>query len=184
MQQDADGFMWFGTETGVSRFDGTQFKTFTMEDGLPDNAILRLFADSRGRVWMMPFKNSICYYYKGQIHTQKNDSLLAQISLTDFVMGCIETSTGDIVIIDKKMIWSITAANKIVKYQCPRTPHCYLTKLVNQDAGEMLVMDEQQVYATKRFQPIPVPLQPASQTGGRRTGAHLKEPGLLVLGGQ
>jgi ligand-binding sensor domain-containing protein/anti-sigma regulatory factor (Ser/Thr protein kinase) len=149
MQQDADGFMWFGTETGVSRFDGTQFKTLTMEDGLPDNAILRIFADSRGRVWMMPFKNSICYYYKGRIHTQQNDSLLAQIHLTDLVMGCIETNTGDIVIIDKKMIWSLTASNKVVKYLCPRKTNCYLTTLVKQDANEMLVMDEQQVYATK-----------------------------------
>jgi ligand-binding sensor domain-containing protein len=151
MQQDADGFMWFGTETGASRFDGTQFKTFTMEDGLPDNAILRIFADSRGRVWMMPFKNSICYYYKGRIHTQQNDSLLAQIHLTDLAMGCVETSTGDIIIIDKKMIWSLTASNKVVKYLCPRKTNCYLTKLVKQDANEMLLMDEQQVYATKDF---------------------------------
>ena len=27
--QDRDGFMWFGTETGLSRFDGTHFRNFT-----------------------------------------------------------------------------------------------------------------------------------------------------------
>ncbi|RZS72733.1 two component regulator with propeller domain [Pseudobacter ginsenosidimutans] len=151
MQQDTDGFMWFGTEAGVSRFDGTNFKTFTMRDGLPDNAILRLFADSRGRVWIMPFKNSICYYYKGKIHTQENDSLLAKIRLTDFVMGCVETGNGEIVIIDKKMIWAFTPEDKVTNYQCPRSPECYLTKLVNQDTKEILMMDEQQVYATKDF---------------------------------
>jgi len=37
MVQDKDGFMWFGTESGLCRFDGTHFKNFTREDGLPDN---------------------------------------------------------------------------------------------------------------------------------------------------
>ena len=27
--QDSRGFMWFGTETGLSRFDGAHFKNFT-----------------------------------------------------------------------------------------------------------------------------------------------------------
>ena len=41
--QDKEGFMWFATETGVSRFDGVHFKNFTIEDGLPDNEILNFF---------------------------------------------------------------------------------------------------------------------------------------------
>jgi ligand-binding sensor domain-containing protein len=32
--QDKDGFIWVGTETGVSRFDGTHFINFTTTDGL------------------------------------------------------------------------------------------------------------------------------------------------------
>src|SRR5882724_10352850 len=52
MVQDKDGFMWFGTETGLSRFDGTHFRTYTTADGLPDNEILKLFVDSRNRVWI------------------------------------------------------------------------------------------------------------------------------------
>src|SRR5687767_6860109 len=59
--QDKEGFLWFATETGISRFDGTHFKSFTKEDGLPDNDIIQLFADSKGRVWMSPFKKSVCY---------------------------------------------------------------------------------------------------------------------------
>ncbi|HET8689783.1 MAG TPA: hypothetical protein VFM18_24535, partial [Methanosarcina sp.] len=35
MTQDADGFKWFGTESGVSRFDGSKFVNFTVADGLP-----------------------------------------------------------------------------------------------------------------------------------------------------
>src|SRR6266498_3992438 len=44
--QDKEGFMWFATENGLSRFDGKDFKTFTTKEGLPDNEILKLFLDS------------------------------------------------------------------------------------------------------------------------------------------
>lgn len=33
--QDRDGYMWFGTKGGVSRWDGKSFKNYTTEDGLP-----------------------------------------------------------------------------------------------------------------------------------------------------
>ncbi|MGN6421372.1 MAG: ligand-binding sensor domain-containing protein, partial [Pseudobacter sp.] len=150
MVQDNEGFIWFGTETGVSRFDGTHFKTFTTADGLPDNAILRIFADTKGRVWMMPFKNTLCYFYKGKFHTQENDSLLKKLSLSDFVMGCVETPSRDIVIIDKKKIFAITSDNRIVDYKCPGSG-CYLTKLVQENNDEFLLLNEEKVYLTKDF---------------------------------
>src|SRR5690349_18655452 len=77
--QDKEGFMWFATENGLSRFDGKNFKTFTTKDGLPDNEVLKLFVDSKGRVWIMPFKPSVCYYYKGKIYNSNNDGLLSRI---------------------------------------------------------------------------------------------------------
>src|SRR5215831_1219152 len=79
--QDKEGFMWFATENGLSRFDGKNFKTFTTKDGLPDNEIIKLFVDSKGRLWIMPFKPSVCYYFKGKIYNKNNDSLLSKISL-------------------------------------------------------------------------------------------------------
>jgi hypothetical protein len=33
--QDRDGYMWFGTKGGISRWDGSSFKNYTPEDGLP-----------------------------------------------------------------------------------------------------------------------------------------------------
>ena len=59
--QDKDNFMWFGTETGLSRFDGSHFTNFGSKEGLPDNEILKLFCDSRNRIWCSLFKKEICY---------------------------------------------------------------------------------------------------------------------------
>ena len=94
--QDKDGFIWFATEAGISRFDGTHFKNFTTSDGLPETEILKLFADSKGRIWMAPFKNNVCYYYNGKIHNQVNDPVLKKINLSSVISIFRESSDQDI----------------------------------------------------------------------------------------
>lgn len=96
--QDNDGFIWVGTETGVSRFDGTNFRNFTTKDGLPDIEVLQIFADSKGRVWMAPFRKSVCFYYKGSIHNEQNDPLLARIHVKGFIDGFAEDGHGNILL--------------------------------------------------------------------------------------
>lgn len=94
--QDHQGFLWFGTETGVSRYDGTRFKNYTIKDGLPDNAIFKLHTDSRGRVWMLPFNKSICYFFNGKIYNQQNDPWLRQINFKNPVHFIRESNDGSI----------------------------------------------------------------------------------------
>jgi ligand-binding sensor domain-containing protein len=113
MVQDHDGFIWFGTETGLSRFDGSRFVNYTTNDGLPDNEIIRLFVDSKNRVWITPFKNRICYYQHGKIHTQENDSLLSRIPIQDNVISIVENSKGDVLITENHGIHTIHADHRI-----------------------------------------------------------------------
>ena len=114
--QDKDGFIWTGTETGVSRFDGTHFKNFTTADGLPDIEILQLFGDSRGRVWMAPFRNSICYYYRGRIFNQENDSLLSKIHLRENIENFAEDAQGNILVQEKTALYWITPKGTVRRY--------------------------------------------------------------------
>lgn len=98
--RDHDGFMWFATETGLSRFDGTQFRNFTIADGLPDNEILKLYVDSKNRIWMMPFRNTVCYYFKGKIYTADNDPLLRAITLNSPITAIAEDSSGNLMLLE------------------------------------------------------------------------------------
>jgi hypothetical protein len=111
MCQDKDGFIWFATENGLSRFDGTYFKTFTVADGLPDNEVLKLFADSKGRVWIGTFNKDVCYYFKGKIYNKTNDSLLRKVSFTASLASIVEDKEGTIALSDTKTIVLISLDN-------------------------------------------------------------------------
>jgi diguanylate cyclase (GGDEF)-like protein len=54
--QDAEGFMWFGTEDGLDRYDGYELRHFIhsrREPGsLPNNWIAALTRDASGRLWV------------------------------------------------------------------------------------------------------------------------------------
>jgi diguanylate cyclase (GGDEF)-like protein len=54
--QDAQGFMWFGSEDGLDRFDGYQLRHFIHKHGdagsLPNNWIAALARDASGRLWV------------------------------------------------------------------------------------------------------------------------------------
>ena len=113
--QDKDGFIWMGTETGVSRFDGTHFRNFTTSDGLPDIEILQMFGDSRGRVWMAPFKKSVCYYYRGRIHNQENDSLLRRIVLHQNIESFAEDAEGNILLQERTALHLITTGGSVLQ---------------------------------------------------------------------
>ncbi|MEZ4748892.1 MAG: two-component regulator propeller domain-containing protein [Calditrichia bacterium] len=54
--QDHQGFMWFGTQDGLSRYDGYSFTTYRNKPDNPqsisDNYIWSIFCDSKGNLWV------------------------------------------------------------------------------------------------------------------------------------
>lgn len=49
--QAADGAIWFGTDQGVSRFDGQAFANLTTADGLPGGPVLAIAETPAGVMW-------------------------------------------------------------------------------------------------------------------------------------
>jgi ligand-binding sensor domain-containing protein len=79
--QDQRGFMWFGTESGISRFDGKSFRNFSTRDGLTDTEILDIFCATNGELWLIPFGSSPMRFdpVTQLCHTAANDPELKKI---------------------------------------------------------------------------------------------------------
>ncbi len=94
--QDHRGFMWFGTDKGLVRFDGRQFQVFGVKDGLPDPEVLNLFEDSYHRLWISCFSQQICYIKNGQFFTNKNNSLLEKVNFKTAASEFSEDKDGNV----------------------------------------------------------------------------------------
>jgi ligand-binding sensor domain-containing protein len=68
IETDAAGYLWISTDaSGVCRFDGDTFETFTTRDGLPSNGVQALLYDSQGRLWLGT-RGGVCYYDGDTFH--------------------------------------------------------------------------------------------------------------------
>ena len=95
--QDRRGFIWFATDNGVSRFDGSHFKNYSMSDGLSDNDVLRIIEDDEGRLWFLTFNGKLSFYQNDKIYNSTNNNLLKKLQFADFITSFFQDS--------KKNIW-------------------------------------------------------------------------------
>ncbi|MCB0402767.1 MAG: SpoIIE family protein phosphatase [Flavobacteriales bacterium] len=50
--QDEKGYLWLGTASGVSLFNGKEFVNYSTEDGLADGAVKVIHIDTAGTIWL------------------------------------------------------------------------------------------------------------------------------------
>ncbi len=65
--QDKRGFMWFGTDKGLYRYDGSEFKLFSSkkQDG---KSLSNLIEDGNGRIWCQNFSGQFFYTEADSLH--------------------------------------------------------------------------------------------------------------------
>src|ERR1035438_2864418 len=52
LMQDNTGFLWVGTQDGLFRYDGSQFRAYTKAQGLPSVQIEALHQTADGEIWV------------------------------------------------------------------------------------------------------------------------------------
>lgn len=65
--QDRDGFIWFATANGVSKFDGSRFTTFRTIDGLNSNSIISIVEGKNGEMYIGNYEKGINVLKNGEI---------------------------------------------------------------------------------------------------------------------
>jgi signal transduction histidine kinase len=77
--EDSRGFLWFGTDNGVVRFDGFELEKFNIDKGLTDPVVFGFLEDKKGRIWFRTFSGRLCYYSKGLISPYSYNDKLGSI---------------------------------------------------------------------------------------------------------
>lgn len=104
--QDRGGLIWFGTETGVSRFNGSEFQDFSSADGLSGGGVMSIFEDSIGRIWFGHLYGGISIFDGTMFSRPRFDSL---------------TIEGDISGIREfdKHVWISTSKSGVIRIEIP-----------------------------------------------------------------
>ena len=109
MLQDRRGFLWFGTEEGLNRYDGYSFVVFkndpTDPKSLPDSKISALHEDRRGRLWVGTWKGLSLFDYRAETFT-------AMPQIHNRIDAILEDADGTLwVATDGEGLWSEAPAD-------------------------------------------------------------------------
>jgi ligand-binding sensor domain-containing protein/class 3 adenylate cyclase len=85
------GFIWFGTEAGLGRFDGINIITYDLQDGIIGNNVGDLFIDKYGSIWIGTNSGLSIMFESEVINYNKSNGLP-----DDFIYGIEEDNDGNI----------------------------------------------------------------------------------------
>src|SRR5690606_15889274 len=78
--QDTEGYIWFGTDNGVVRFDGYEMQVFNTRHGLSDPVIFSFQESKPGKLWFKSYSGRLSYYEDGKIFSYPyNDKIQSVI---------------------------------------------------------------------------------------------------------
>ncbi|MFV0589887.1 MAG: histidine kinase [Draconibacterium sp.] len=134
VEKDSRGFMWFGTDKGVIRYDGLNFLVISEDDGLSYNMVIRIKEDMEGRLWFLNLDGSVNFYFNNKIHNEVTDPFLKDVRTTFMYHDFLQTSDSTIYFYN---VNSEVTAVKNLKY----IDYTNLS-IVNKSSVNNLYMDE------------------------------------------
>ncbi len=105
--QSSDAYIWLGTTSGLSRFDGNEFTNFTIDDGISPFGVSALYEDSMGTIWIGHLSGNVSIYRNHKFETVNLDSVKGDIT--------------DIVADNKNRIWISTYDNGVYRIDNPNS---------------------------------------------------------------
>jgi signal transduction histidine kinase/ligand-binding sensor domain-containing protein/DNA-binding response OmpR family regulator len=110
--RDSKGFMWFGTSSGLNRYDGNSFRIFTHSESDPstiiDNSIVDIQEDFQNNLWINTGAGYAIYRPENETFMYPAHPYLKKLGLTD---------TASFVYIDNaKNLWVTSSHNNCYRY--------------------------------------------------------------------
>lgn len=128
--QDNDQFLWFSTDAGAIRFNGSEFKVFDMSDGLSDNEVIKVKQDKSGRIWFFNLNLSLNYFHNGKIYNANNSELLKSIKSDFLIHDFFETKDSTLYFYNLLYdVFEVKTNNKVTKIKIKTNESKYGTLL-------------------------------------------------------
>ncbi|WP_316803051.1 two-component regulator propeller domain-containing protein [Pedobacter nototheniae] len=131
--QDKKGFIWIATDGGLSRFDGTNFQNFSIEDGLPDTQILQIREDRQGRLWFLALNGQLSYFQDGKFYNRDNNKLLKELSFNTVVVSFLEDKTGRIWLGTNANLIALWDGKSVKKFVSPHPKNQFTNAFIHED---------------------------------------------------
>lgn len=131
---DNKGFLWLATDAGVVRFDGRNFKTYTVKQGLPDEEALEIFIDSAQTIWANLFKQSPAFYnaLTDRFESARQHKELNDISGTYLMHGNALSKEGVVYLNEKGTF--IIAHHQVIHW-----PNIYGIRMIRLSTGFLTI---------------------------------------------
>jgi len=143
IQQTTDGYLWFGTQEGLARFDGAGFTIFnkaTTPAFKADN-IAALLVARDGSLWVATHGGGVLRYLNGAFHAYSvADGLAGYVAL-----GLAEGDNGDIWITAPDALNRISSSGEVTKYGKDSGFSEAITALTTGPGGRIFVSTSHQI---------------------------------------
>jgi signal transduction histidine kinase/ligand-binding sensor domain-containing protein len=107
--QDGDGFLWFGTQDGLARWDGYRFRVF--RNTLADQNALPSNRDRHGDIWVGMLDGTLLRYQR------KSDQLQTISTRVRGVIGSIsEDGAGGIWVAAESGLWRLAYNGRLIEH--------------------------------------------------------------------
>lgn len=166
--QDSRNFIWFATDAGVVRYDGTQYTCFQKKDGLSSNEIVRIMEDSRGKIWFFNLNGKFNYFFQNKIFNESNSPILDSLNGNSLFRNSFEDSEKTLYFFHnyKGDILTLDSLNRVYRYnmgkvhtQGPKSiveAPMVIRNISRNDKGEFLIWALTGIYRCKKLTDKPV----------------------------
>jgi ligand-binding sensor domain-containing protein/signal transduction histidine kinase len=137
--QDRRGFMWFGTQDGLNRFDGYTFRAFKHDpdnaNSLSENWIWSIYEDRRGYLWIATFGGGVNRFdpetetFVSFRHAPRDSTSLSH----DTVWAFYENAAGELYVAANNGLNRFHAESQTFSYYAPPTAKNNVFHIVARD---------------------------------------------------